>query len=922
MILPYWKNTNWFKKLSQAPDIALVLLSTPLSFYKGPTEEISNSAPFQTLVALIGFKKSFIKLKNHKNGYIHLNFNQTDKPQPLKRYKNLLNLHAPRSQKVTPTSFLTKAKNLHNLRQKTVVTIKLDNVSLEQNFQNDFCLVTKKDSFELAKEHLFSTSSGKRKKIPLFVLNKQREQKGENWKLWDKQPSPCIHCHNKYHETHQCFAHTHSKTESPIKSLRLRKLTKWFRQQKIFSNPHFQQCEGQGQNLLDYLDTTIIPRAHEIKIAANNVCNMENLFPNTFSKIRNNFHFYMALGFKHQTLDHILRGWSPAWIKEPPKIEITHCPIQEKFQQDVLEADKTHLESGRISEVPESFLHYIAPRFAVDQSTKSKKKIRTIWNGRHLSPFLPHRPFKLPTLKKLKGVLSGYLTSIDLLKAYFQFPLAWEARRFFGFRSNMNQKKTYCFNNIPFGLSTAPAIFQNFSQEVANIISRLTGWKIYVYLDDFLIQISETTDISKEELENRVNFILRIFELLGLQINKKSDIFPATELKWIGAYVNTFFKTDFPTIERIEKFLSSIHKIQQKPFSTLEEYQELRGLFTNLAPPHARFIARPIDDIISRELTALPTNPKIADYKKIAKNKIPQPIFFKDLCSVWYDDIILSLNINLDNSNIQENFIIVSDASEQIGGAFCFNKTQSNNFLRDPVVSKDITKHSFQISPTIQTTPEQSTRTKTSSFIRELDVLVTAAKIFEEKWSSLNPKENRLVFYLDNLGLTWALQKESFHDHQSIELFSTLKNITNRFKTLFLWHPRDTEAAKLADYMSKIPEVQFTENISSDFKINITQPTMSIEESLLITKLSTKTLKGNSVFIHPCTPLRQIQTILDFLVAKNFKGYLFIPEFPSKTPTYHFAKKYIGRIPFTHEYFQTDKSILNRNIFISIFSIS
>ena len=89
------------------------------------------------------------------------------------------------------------------------------------------------------------------------------------------------------------------------------------------------------------------------------------------------------------------------------------------------------------------------------------------------------------------------------------------------------------------------------------------------------------------------------------------------------------------------------------------------------------------------------------------------------------------------------------------------------------------------------------------------------AKIFEEKWSSLNPKENRLVFYLDNLGLTWALQKESFHDHQSIELFSTLKNITNRFKTLFLWHPRDTEAAKLADYMSKIPEVQFTENISS-----------------------------------------------------------------------------------------------------------
>ena len=122
--------------------------------------------------------------------------------------------------------------------------------------------------------------------------------------------------------------------------------------------------------------------------------------------------------------------------------------------------------------------------------------------------------------------------------------------------------------------------------------------------------------------------------------------------------------------------------------------------------------------------------------------------------------------------------------------------------------------------------------------------------------------------------------------------------------------------------MSKIPSVNFTTSISSEFNINFSQPILTVEESLLLTKLSTINLKGNTFFIHPCTPLRQTQNILDFLVAKEFKGYLFIPNFPSKTPSYHFPKKYIGKIPFTSKYFQTDESMLNRNIFISIFSIS
>ena len=860
-------------------------------------------------------------MKNHHNGFINLDFPDDQKPQALRPYKNLLKfLPNNKKQKVTNnTSFLKEAQILHDKRQETKIKIEIKDLSINQVFKNDFTRTTERDSFELAQEHIFHEQDTVLRKVPIFVLNKKRDEMGENWKLWSQKPNPCRHCHSKHHETYQCFLHLHTKKESPIKSTRKKYITKWFRSKPPMFLTQFPDQVGQGQDLLEYLENCIIPRGNLFRDEINQELDTTNLFPETFSQIQRNFHNYMALGFKKPTLDHLIRGWSPTWIKKPPNIEITQQEISKKFRKEVLELDKEHLKSGRISEVPIQFLNYIAPRFAIDQSNAQRKKIRTIWNGRHLTPYLPHRPFRLPTLKKLRGMFTGLLVSIDLKKAYLQFPLDWNARRFFGFRSDINPNKAYCFNSIPFGLSTAPAIFQNFSQEIANIIHKMTGWKVYVYLDDFIIQISKNIKTPQKELQERMQFLLRIFEILGLRINEKSEIFPSTELKWLGAYINTEFKRDFPTIERLEKFITSVKKIQDNPTATLEDYQIMRGIFTSIAPPNASFIARPIDDIIASTLSKLPPEPKESDYRKISKEKITKPIFFDELCNIWYEDIIYGLNPHEFKEFQGKNFIIVSDASENIGGAFCFNHLQDNEFLTKPDISTPITKIAFPIDQTCQVGNVTFKKGQTSSFIRELNVLVQAAENFQDKWTTHDPENTRLVFYLDNLGLVWSLQNQKFKNTQALDLFTRLKNITKNFKTLFLWHPRDTEAASLADFLSKTPQLEASRNLLQMIKEENVTEALSTETLLRLTPLSDTQIEGKICIIHPYTSQRQTQIIVSWLESKKYSGYVVIPDFPTKNPSFSSRKHRICYVPFTRDYFKTHLSIYNPRIRMNVF---
>ena len=89
--------------------------------------------------------------------------------------------------------------------------------------------------------------------------------------------------------------------------------------------------------------------------------------------------------------------------------------------------------------------------------------------------------YPLPRVDELFSNLSGgkYFSKLDLANAYLQLPLAEDSKEFLTINTH---KGLYKFNRLPFGVASAPAIFQ---RSMETLLRDLPG--ISVYLDDILV---------------------------------------------------------------------------------------------------------------------------------------------------------------------------------------------------------------------------------------------------------------------------------------------------------------------------------------------------------------------------------------------------------------------------------------------------
>ena len=113
------------------------------------------------------------------------------------------------------------------------------------------------------------------------------------------------------------------------------------------------------------------------------------------------------------------------------------------------------------------------------------KKDKQMINLRPLNQFLHYRHFKMEGIQVVKDILchKDWLTRIDLKDAYFAIPIHSLDRKFLRFRW---QKKSFQFNCLPFGLSSAPRVFTKALRPVIGYL-RNKGVRCVVYIDDILL---------------------------------------------------------------------------------------------------------------------------------------------------------------------------------------------------------------------------------------------------------------------------------------------------------------------------------------------------------------------------------------------------------------------------------------------------
>ena len=127
-----------------------------------------------------------------------------------------------------------------------------------------------------------------------------------------------------------------------------------------------------------------------------------------------------------------------------------------------------------------------------------------------LNPSLVVDQYPLPTPQDMFATLAGgkEFTTLDLAQAYLQLELDETTQKLYSVVNT--QKGLYKFKRLPFGVSSAPAMFQKVMDTVLRRIPR-----VICYIDDILV-----TGTTREEHLSNLEQVLCRLQKHGSRLNK------------------------------------------------------------------------------------------------------------------------------------------------------------------------------------------------------------------------------------------------------------------------------------------------------------------------------------------------------------------------------------------------------------------
>ena len=212
-----------------------------------------------------------------------------------------------------------------------------------------------------------------------------------------------------------------------------------------------------------------------------------------------------------------------------PKATPRFCkarPIPYAFKAKVEEELERLVGEGTLE--PVQFADWAAPIVPVLKSGKARVRICGDFR-QTVNPVSKMDRYPIPKVEDLFAALAGgkFFSKIDLSQAYQQLPLDEESKQYVVINTH---KGLFRYTHLPFGISSAPGIFQRVMESVLLGIPR-----VIVYLDDILVSGAteaehlQTLDqvfdrLEKAELrvrEDKCEFMVKSVSYLGHQIDAK-----------------------------------------------------------------------------------------------------------------------------------------------------------------------------------------------------------------------------------------------------------------------------------------------------------------------------------------------------------------------------------------------------------------
>ena len=195
-----------------------------------------------------------------------------------------------------------------------------------------------------------------------------------------------------------------------------------------------------------------------------------------------------------------------------------------------------------------------------------------------VNPVLLADTYPLPRPDDLFAALAGgkIFSKLDLKHAYLQVPLDETSKQY----TTINTPKgLYQYERLPFGVSSAPSLFQ---RTMENLLSGLN--RVSVYLDDILV-----TGINEADHLQNLHVVLQALEEAGLTLKKSKCQFAVPSVEYLGHIIDaTGLHPSESKVEAIRKAPTPTNVTELKSFLGLLSYYRkfLPDLATLLAPLH------------------------------------------------------------------------------------------------------------------------------------------------------------------------------------------------------------------------------------------------------------------------------------------------------------------------------------------------